>query len=1038
MSDPIGAYSYLPWLRRGIANTITAQDGAPGPAPRATIPVDLRITASLVPGGTTTLDIHRDVALFGPGDIVGLDPRAIVRAEPRPWVTDFEPNYLPFVEFYDEDLPWRYTPAAPIAASRRLRPWLALVVLAEDEFVEAEGAAPGGPLPFITVDDLGLFPPAAELWAWAHVHVNRSLSAADEEISDDTAGVLTRFDGVLAENPDFASSRLLCPRRLLPNTPYHAFVMPTFETGRLAGLGLEPPAGLPGATASAWENYAGRPQGGRFCFYHRWYFRTGTVGDFEYLVRLLEPRPVDPRVGQRDMDVQRPGSNLPGITDPTLAGVLRLGGALRVPEASLNPEELAEAQRYENWDQPSPHPFQVALAGFINLAADYAAGDAADPDPLVTPPLYGQWHALTNRLLEAAPVPPATTSNWVHQLNLDPRFRVAAGFGTGVVQKNQEDYMAAAWNQIGAVLEANRRIRLAHLGREVARRWHERHLAARLVADPGKVMALTAPVQQRVMDAGVTVAHQVAVSDVGAAPTSAAMRRITRPGSRFVRRLPFDRRRPAGALLERMAAGEVTAARPKTRPPGVGTLGDVLERLRPIFDERGLSERLGLYDEQKRDPRAVEGLPRHAEFELRPPSGEPQDPHDDGRDSPEAERFKEGLWDLTLLVAATADVSREPERPSLPVRDLPFVILEAIHPDRTIPRKALAGLRIPERLRPLVVEQFKEAMAYPEIDVPMYKPLVSLSTELFLPNLNLIEQNSVTLLETNQRFIEAYFVGLNHEFARELLWREYPTDQRGTYFRQFWDPTAQRSLPGETPVQRRERLRDIPPMHLWSLGSTLGQHDHREQVPGTTEEEIVLVIRGELLKRYPTAVIYAHKADWVYRPDGTIDPTKERVLVDLTDAEEDDPPPSKVRLPLYEAKVDPDVYFFGFDLTAAIARGGTGDPGDAEAGWFFVIQERPGEPRFGFDIERSGALNVWNDLAWTDVLPGGEFVSVGAGAPAHVLVEPTAPDVAEKHEQWEDDRAFHWGSDLQSSEVAYIAYQAPVRVAVHAREMLRG
>ena len=25
-------------------------------------------------------------------------------------------------------------------------------------------------------------------------------------------------------------------------------------------------------------------------------------------------------------------------------------------------------------------------------------------------------------------------------------------------------------------------------------------------------------------------------------------------------------------------------------------------------------------------------------------------------------------------------------------------------------------------------------------------------------------------------------VGLNHEFARELLWREYPTDQRGQLF----------------------------------------------------------------------------------------------------------------------------------------------------------------------------------------------------------------------------------------------------------------
>ena len=63
----------------------------------------------------------------------------------------------------------------------------------------------------------------------------------------------------------------------------------------------------------------------------------------------------------------------------------------------------------------------------------------------------------------------------------------------------------------------------------------------------------------------------------------------------------------------------------------------------------------------------------------------------------------------------------------------------------------------------------------------MYEPLAEISPELFLPNLNLIEQNTITLLETNQAFIEAYMVGLNHEFARELLWREYPTDQRGSH-----------------------------------------------------------------------------------------------------------------------------------------------------------------------------------------------------------------------------------------------------------------
>ena len=77
----------------------------------------------------------------------------------------------------------------------------------------------------------------------------------------------------------------------------------------------------------------------------------------------------------------------------------------------------------------------------------------------------------------------------------------------------------------------------------------------------------------------------------------------------------------------------------------------------------------------------------------------------------------------------------------------------------------------------------------------------------------------------------------------------------------------------------------------------------------------MLVIRGELLKRYPTAVIYAHAREVAAqgRRRASI-PRKERELVDLDAAEEDNPPRAKVRTPLYEAKVDPDIYFFGFDL----------------------------------------------------------------------------------------------------------------------------
>ena len=70
-------------------------------------------------------------------------------------------------------------------------------------------------------------------------------------------------------------------------------------------------------------------------------------------------------------------------------------------------------------------------------------------------------------------------------------------------------------------------------------------------------------------------------------------------------------------------------------------------------------------------------------------------------------------------------------------------------------------------------------------------------------------------------------VGLNHEMARELLWREYPTDQRGSYFRQFWDASAavNKEIMDHSPVTDEqmkkiideiiEKYRDIPEVHRW-------------------------------------------------------------------------------------------------------------------------------------------------------------------------------------------------------------------------------
>ena len=48
----------------------------------------------------------------------------------------------------------------------------------------------------------------------------------------------------------------------------------------------------------------------------------------------------------------------------------------------------------------------------------------------------------------------------------------------------------------------------------------------------------------------------------------------------------------------------------------------------------------------------------------------------------------------------------------------------------------------------------------------MYQPLGEIGDELLVPNLGLVPPNTISLMLTNQPFIEAYMVGLNHEFAQ--------------------------------------------------------------------------------------------------------------------------------------------------------------------------------------------------------------------------------------------------------------------------------
>lgn len=1097
----IARYSFLPWLRRGIANQVTA---AANNAPRAEMDAVLTLETRKAKGGNENVltgTATQKVRLVGPGDIVGINSRMVVRSEPRNWITDFEPNYLAFIEFYDEDFPWRYSPEPP--AGHRLRPWIALMVLREEEFERVN--MPGRPLTSIKLKGANwqTFMPAADkTWAWAHVHINDIINNAALNDHDFSEADRNALENILKNNPDKGISRLVSPRHLVPKTRYYAFVIPAFEVGRKAGLGVEVADNEPG-TASSWTN--GQQE---FPIYYEWFFSTSEAGDFETLVRRLVPRDMDPRVGIRNMDVQQPGYGVndvhtqytdieKGITHPL--DEVGLEGALKAP--TTRPIPLSDDSDFEEKLEP-----------VINqqFALEEEGGDKPDEDPTIAPPLYGHWHAIVKRL-SLNP----SDAGWVNDLNKDPRWRATAGMGTKVVQKNQESYMRKAWQQIGEVLALNRKIQYTQLAMWVTQMMYDKHLQTNV---PERIFQITAPVHAKIKGSPFTIRYLTRNSLLPVAVASGGFRKMTRPNGLMVKRLLPGENAVAqvATLIRQLNEGKITAAPPLVLPPDAPTLGTVSEGLKPgeqkdwwteflrnygiwmllfllllllvfiatasltvaqfvavvfillgtwlyyIFHDAlppltggGLSpgqvkelEKIAdNFTPEKMTPEVVEEIPPRETFTLTEPGVEPPQvsrPLPPGSppsaETPVAQEFREALEEFHGEIQVVPP-------PLPPLKPLDFEnahtkVMTAITPVISFPKRVIPQLVVGSfsykdyigryadkwKFPPLPlfeVERIVEVMAYPHFKNAMYEPLRDLNTELFVPNLNLIPPNTISLMVTNQPFIESYMVGLNHEFSRELLWREYPTDQRGSYFRQFWNVDSYVDKDNLPPDQLEEKLKDIPEIHRWGRKTRLGMHNHREQ--GGDKEQLVLVIRGDLLKRYPNTIVYAMRAKWDTDPDHLDN------LVIWDESGENltlsDP---NILYPLYKAEVKPDITFLGFDLTVEEARGHPDLAETAQAratipanklGWFFVIKEVPGEPRFGLDEEftTNPSEFKWDNMSWKNL--GNDVALIDPAA----ALNPNPPGT--------NPHGINWNSN--SADLAYILYQKPVLVAVHSREMLK-
>lgn len=893
------SYTFLPWLRRGLAASVSGVDPLRGALPERA-PLAIRLAVN-----DEELDVP--VHLHGAGDVAALEPSTILATTPRTGAAT--PWQLAAVHLSLPDLPWLLTPAQPDAQGR-LRPWLVLVVVREQPGVSVELSA-GSRLPALRIEAPAVpaeeLPDLAESWAWAHVRVVGEVEEPLDQI-----------------DPRRMSSTLLCPRRLEPGTRYLAALVPAFDAGRRAGLGE--PADDDVVMLPAWSREDAEV---RLPTYHHWRFVTDDVGDFETLAERLRPRPVPAGLGSRALRIDEHSGLGPLQAHHTL-----LEGALQPP----------------GFTRPAADP-DVGSA----LQARLQPGTDAQGAPLVTPPLYGG---------PAVGATDATDAEWLAQLNLDPRFRVAAGLGTAVVRQHQEQLVGEAWRQLGQARRAQRRLLHAQVSRFSSAALFERHVATPApdqtrppLAAPGRGLANLS--LRRLSGSTSGVMRRVAA--LHDRPVAVSTRSPPPPPRGHVTLEQVHDQAMAGGLApgwDDLSPQEIAARPPQ--PRWVLTPAGEAEP-RPPLATRPPFGRTTSRGGTRQTDRPVETEPGQDEWPTFPDA----DTATAAAFRAAAQRHQAALYDQVIAARAANAPPHTIAVPPLPA-----------DPQAVLVAHLTAQIQIPPHATPTdEADPLAPLHTGPVFEGPTLRALLQLDADAVLPGLRGLPDDSVTLLEANPAFVQAFLVGLNHELARELLWRDYPVDPRATAFRNFW-----------------ARRADIGEISGFDPEVPLGGHT-------VGVAPAVVVLRGELVRRFPSFAIYAVPATWI---DG-----QRRLPSDTLQAV----------WPLFEGHLDPATRFVGLEHDVATLTGA--DDPSGSAGFFFVLEEAITAPRFGLDAPRGAftrlRLGSWDDLSWDHV-----------GAASHCPIDeaplqsPPGP-VA-------------WGHN--AAHMAHILLQRPSRVLVHARDLL--
>jgi hypothetical protein len=221
-----------------------------------------------------------------------------------------------------------------------------------------------------------------------------------------------------------------------------------------------------------------------------------------------------------------------------------------------------------------------------------------------------------------------------------------------------------------------------------------------------------------------------------------------------------------------------------------------------------------------------------------------------------------------------------------------------------------------------------QPLAPPELCVGLNRPawadLAAAGPEWLLSGIGQVPENAIVALQSDPIFIDAYLAGLNTQLLTELRFRNIPVATGCTPIRSFWarsDPATGAAAP------------DIDGIASWPATSPLGDPGHRPA--GVTGNELVIAVRGELLERYPTTLVYLQSAvpAGTSAADFTVDPATGGAQV----------------LPTFRGQLAQDVFFFGFTSLDETAL---------SANWL-VLEEAPGGYRFANDVTTTATGHDW-------------------------------------------------------------------------------